>query len=54
MKKNTTRPIENKEEKKDESLYTIVDCYLTLCSQAKLNSGKICWDEKYLNCWFSY
>lgn len=54
MKKNTTKPIEHKEEKRDENLYTIVDRYLNFCSQAHLDSGKIRWDEKYLNCWFSY
>ena len=54
MKKNETKPIENNEERKEEELYTIFDRYLNLFDQAQLNSGKIKWDDRYINCWFSY
>lgn len=54
MKKNTTEQTELKEEKKDVELYTIIDRYLTMFHQAQLNSGRMKWNDKYINCWFSF
>ena len=54
MKKDTTKTVENQEEKKDEGLYTIIDRYLEFCDQARLNSGRVKWNDKYINCWFPY
>lgn len=54
MKKNIQVLEENKENKKDEELYTIVDRYIEFCKQAQLNSGRIKWDDRYINCWFPF
>lgn len=54
MKKNIQIVEENKENKKDEELYTIVDRYIEFCKQAQLNSGRIKWDDRYINCWFPF
>ena len=54
MKMNTTEPEEKKEQKKDTELYTIIDRYINLCQQAQLDSGRIYWDDRYINCWFPY
>ena len=54
MEKNTAKPEENQEEKKEEGLYTIIDRYLEFCSQAHLNSGRVEWNDRYINCWFPY
>ena len=58
MKKNTTKPAENQEmnqeKTKDDGLYTIVERYVNFCNQAHLNSGRIKWNDRYLNCWFPY
>lgn len=54
MEDKEIRMAENKEEEKVCELYTIIDRYLEFCNQAHLNSGRIKWNDRYLNCWFPY
>ena len=54
MKKNTTKPVENKEKRNDDGLYTIYDRYMNFCSQANLKSGSVEWNEKYIQGWLIY
>ena len=54
MKKNTQELTGNKENKRDEGFYTIIDRYIEFCKQAHLDSGQIKWNDRYINGWFSY